>query len=237
MNNSLIHWGIPGMKWGVRRQNRLSNKVVVLKKGQEFHNISSGERNIKGTLYTSHTKKDNALYRTKYAAELRIFFGAKNIRDNTLVAKKDIKVSSEKVAVESFMKLYKQDPSGMAKHLANVKMQTNFFRALGKFVGIDTTNSLIEKYSHVDSKFLKDKGYDLFDNGLILDSPKRNAYFESLIKQGYSAKIDNNDKSSGVVQEPLIFFKGSSSLKLVKSVDFTEPEINALVESYFNENN
>lgn len=235
MNNSLFHWGIPGMKWGVRKQNRLSNKVKVFKAGKEFHNISAGERNLKSAVYTSHTKKDNALYRNKYSAELRLLFDAKNIRDNTLVAKKDIKVASEKASVESFIKLYKKDPVGMGKHLANVKMQTDFFRALGKYVGIDTTKSLIEKYSNAGDKFIKEKGYDLFDKGLVFNSPKRTEYFDSLIKQGFSAKIDNNDKSSGFVQEPLIFFKGSSSLKLVKSVEFTKDELDTLVEAYKNE--
>lgn len=234
-NKTLIHWGILGMKWGVRKQNRLSNKVRTLKRGKEFHNISAGERDTKGILYTSHTKKDNALYRNKYSAELRIFFGAKNIRDNVLVAKKDIRVASQKASVETFMQLYKKDPIGMAKHLANVKIQTDFFRALGKYVGIDTTKSLTNKYSNSGEKFIKEKGYDLFDKGLIINSPKRKEYFDALIKQGFSAKIDNNDKSSGVVQEPLIFFKGSDSLKLIKSIEFTQQELDSLVEAYYNE--
>ena len=44
MNNSLFHWGIPGMKWGVRRANR---RAAALARQSEDHKTVAGLRKKK----------------------------------------------------------------------------------------------------------------------------------------------------------------------------------------------
>lgn len=44
MNNSLFHWGIPGMKWGVRRANR---RAAAQDRQSEDHKAVAGLRKKK----------------------------------------------------------------------------------------------------------------------------------------------------------------------------------------------
>lgn len=63
--NELFHFGVTGMKWGIRKKkDSLNSKDRILKKGTEIQSISKGELSLeKGRrLYSSHTKFDNDSY-------------------------------------------------------------------------------------------------------------------------------------------------------------------------------
>lgn len=231
----LEHYGILGMKWGKKKATVLDNTDRVIKKNTEFHNISKGTRDSKGTLYTSYTKKDNLLYKGEYANELKLYFGSSDIFDNVYKPKKDIIIASEKKKVDTFRKMYESNPKEVGRSLAEAKVQTSFIRSLGKYMGLDTTNNLAKKYSKMGKDVVESGAYDEFMKGLVIDTPAKRKYFDKLLKDGYDAIVDNNDKSSGMADDPLIFFKGDKSLKQIAKIPITEGEIDIAMEQYAKE--
>lgn len=53
MNNSLIHWGIPGMKWGVRRNSRVGSS----RPDSEDHKIATNLKRKKTSEMTNEELK------------------------------------------------------------------------------------------------------------------------------------------------------------------------------------
>ena len=77
MNKELYHYGVLGMKWGVRKSRYKSSydSDIVLKKGSSIQNISGGKArylNNTNVLYVAHTKKDRLRYKDGYDAILDI---------------------------------------------------------------------------------------------------------------------------------------------------------------------
>ena len=143
----LYHHGIKGQKWGVRRfQNKdgsltpagkkrydeygmrygikaeydksKMDEDVILKKGTHIQNISSDSaRDVSKDrpIYGAHTKHDKDAYGGRFAKAVDTRYGI--AIKNDLVLLKDVKVASQKQAVETFMEMYKKDPKGVAESI------------------------------------------------------------------------------------------------------------------------
>ena len=105
INGELYHYGVKGMKWGVRKKYYKSymDNDRVLKKGFNVQNISANKaRDLSRNdpVYTSHTVHDNNAYSGRYAKNINLM-GDKAIK-NSIVLTKDVKIPSQKKAVELF---------------------------------------------------------------------------------------------------------------------------------------
>lgn len=148
----LQHYGVMGMKWGVRRyqpypkgyhgtgmyiggDSRHLDKDVKIKAGREFHRISTmPEKEIRDFIYLSHLKSDNDRYRNKLVYDINFQeVGDKNQEDVAIFdvkysSVKDLVAPSLKKSVDIFTELYKDNPIVRA----NVA-ETKRMKEAGKF--------------------------------------------------------------------------------------------------------
>lgn len=215
----LQHFGVKGMKWGVRKKkDEINSHTRTIKKGTTIQNISSRKLENNGRhMYGAYTSYD----KDSYVDLMGNWMYGKTSFKNNFVVKKDIKLASDRELVKTFVSLVKKNPEKVAEDMANAhndvsillkKSEKHFAKKLSKITDEDSKRGeqLTKQYITL---MVSDKS-----------SQTRAEFLGSLIKKGYDGMSDANDRDSGA-QDPLIIFKPSKSLGLVKSVQLTNDEL------------
>ena len=229
-NNELYHYGVKGMKWGVRKKHYKSymDNDRTLKKGFNVQNISANKaRDISknNPVYTSHTTHDNNAYAGRYASNMALMGDV--AYKNSLVLTKDVKIPSQKKAVELFMECYNNDPKGMAESIGRAYAELDYFHGISK-IREANANRITKKFSEKGSDWVESKGYLLFNQSMMAtkEDRARTKYYNLLTKKGYSAISDINDVQTGYgADDPIIFINPKKTLKNIESRKLTIDEI------------
>lgn len=219
--NYLIHYGTLGMKWGIHKQkDEINSKSRTIKKGTEIQNISSRVFDPKKSsrLYTSYTKYD----KDGYADLMGNFMYNERAYKNTFVVKKDIKVPSDKQATEIFAKTVKENPDQVAKDMAKAYNAEHIFTKTAKVF-----KKKFSELNNPESKKTQKLAKEFMSTTVLSKkaSTSANNFYANLIKNGFDAISDVNDRDGGM-QDPLIIvnmkvLKGTGSVKLTrKDLDY-----------------
>lgn len=209
-NNELIHHGVKGMKWGVRRTPEQLGRVVV-KKGSYIQSMSKDSvKKAKGSMYVSYTDKDNNFYE-KTLSDYYTLNGGKSVYKNVYKVKRDIIVPNDKTAMREFYSIYSKDRERIDSYMDKV---------YGKEV-LEPLRKRINNGTATPEDVRNHKLITL--QSMYYDDVVKNEYFKRLRKKGYNAVRDYFDYGytktwSGVqVDDPLIIFDSKKLMKLSKS--------------------
>ena len=193
MEQNLVHFGVLGMRWGVRKEQG-SSKKVSLDKGTKIQRIGSKGEGLEGMKYVSFTKSDNDFYKDMFLDDNKVTMKMK--------AKEAIITPTQQEAVnqliKSLSKMPMDDVVSAIKPLTVFKMEKSIRKQLEKaFTGDEKSKDKTAVF--IEEKLYKDE----------LASIKKR-YFSDLSKQGYNAIIDRSDTL--LTDLPLIIFNGDKSL-------------------------
>ena len=192
----IIHYGVKGMKWGIRKSDRDSKGDYIIKKKSRLGRVSLTEKDptYDNKKYLSTNRSDQEKWEeylgSRYAYRGRPTF---NIGYKTI---KDIKVLSSTHAGEKFVEMQKNDPDFKKLAIKDSKLA----------------------YKAYDLSFNEDPSEQIAMN-LAVQTETGHRFVDSILKEGYSAIEDQHGKN--VSEDPIIVFNPDENLKKT-SVDTTK---------------
>lgn len=188
----LMHYGIPGMKWGVRK----------IDKGSDFGRVTANKRNASRITKSDryfYTNADKQKYEGVYARQMKQYGGAKNVYAQRITNKETLYVASHKQARRVLRR------SMHDKHFRNQAS-----KAVDEYVYNTPITYLSPEYNRIFTKASRDlkrgkaskEAYAAINYMMInkTDAARKlnKEYDQALIKAGYDAIVDYNDtKLSG----------------------------------------
>lgn len=202
----------------------LSDKGITIKKGEKVQHVMSTEKkdmSNRDYLFVAATEADKKNYGGYFAALTKYRNQADQMYKMELTAMNDLVSPSKKERVNTFMEIYKENPTKVARQLAefNKRNYGDQYK--------ESVEQLTKKYSKMSTRQLKKMGYYTYANswfdpeaGTLRDMRSK------LEKKGYNAIIDDNDKRSFMQSEaPLIVFDVMNNLGNEKVSKLTNGEM------------
>lgn len=237
MDRELEHYGILGMKWGVRRTpeqlgHTKSGKRVghTIKKGTTFYRVSANPGDAKGPTYVTMYKPDRDLYRGSYSRTISKQQGGDgSAYETTYKSNKDLKIANRADILDEFKDLSKDTDT-----MRDLVIKFSLSRAktdvkMGRIEETDTLQRGKEYLLDYVQRWNTMPGgekYMVMTRGLtVAPETARAKFIKDLKKKGYDGYIDEAgvgglaSPREGV--EPLVIFDADKTLTQKKSGKLT----------------
>ena len=216
MDNELTHYGVLGMKWGVKKADKIGSRKdsFTIKKGATIYRtaVTDSEKNKTGHAFVSIDKKDALGYMRRGS------FLNQAAYNMTFKVTKDLVSPSMKVRVDEFIKLLDSDDS-FKKALATSQAQYSYYSTPEKI------KDKIDQLKTYEEKARLYKG--ALALGVASNAEVREKYLNSLSDLGYNMMIDDAD--AGIVSRvPVIVFDRQDSLEVISIKPVTRQSIREL---------
>ena len=256
MEDYILHYGVKGMKWGVRKdrnkgfirtpKQRKQERIVeeggtIVPIGTTFNRISTkAEKNPHPTRsYVTYTEVDHDYYK-QHMTNFRSRNFTRQMYDVSLKNIKDVAYPSHEKQVDEFVKLYGKHKvrviNDMATESADRIARINTGQPLNRLpkdFQKELRGVYTKKYSELNADELRSFGYEEFIR-TYSEIPVARVYEKQLRKQGYNAIRDDNDilynrMDSINPEKSIVVFEPSRNLKVTGSVPLTRSEYDAAV--------
>ena len=239
----LYHWGIKGMKWGVRRyQNKdgsltpagkkrytpgelgrtpvpkgvtvKSDGSITISKGVSLQRlVNDKSRDLKDVTYASVLEWDNAKY-VKYIGG-KGFFGGGRDKVLSLKANEDLKAPTVNDASKIMVNMLRSNPN----------FRSSFTNILGNTVSDKELKRMIDDPTGPDAKAWYDTLNMSMTFGPDFDPSApfiQKTFSKELQKHGYNMLRDENDFQNKVAKAPVIILNPQKTLTVTSVTDITD---------------
>lgn len=251
IDSFLIHYGVKGMKWGVRKEyastsgTSSSRKHSSLKpnsdgsidipKGSTIQRVVNGKRLLAkagadiGDTYTyaSFTKGDNLRYESRFGIHKNLLVKDAS-RVLSLRAKVDLKAPTPGETSRIFWDSLQKNP-------IDLKIARDYLRKSG----MGDPKALDRALSNPDSREAYNTYGLLFDTSIYGGSRMKNissSFINELGRKGYNTIVDPSDAAwGGMYDAPIVVFGGSKSLEVSASREVSKQsskEVSSILKEY-----
>ena len=236
----LMHYGVLGMKWGVRRyqpypkgkhgkflgQDR--DEDIKIKKGTSAYRVQAHKDLIgEGQTYVSLSKLDHMRY---IQASVD---GEGGVAVDAMLDQTDndgrpysvrLKLSRDVIAPS-----YSKTMDAFIDAVGQVGV-----KEVSKTMQRERGKEFVKNFKHLNKDDALDQAYIAFAGTFMRDTKAKEIFFKDLQNQGYNAIIDDWDNKintqKGYTETPIIIFQKQDSLKKVESVPISKED-----SDYFND--
>lgn len=220
--NKILHYGVKGMKWGVRNVDTRIGKNTSL---YRVSPIEEKHTKIHRT-YLAYTEKDINFYK-EHITKFRRTDDTKPMFLVEYKALNAIKHPSSKKQIDEFYDFYKKHKVLIGKEIADeMVVRLGYTEPSGVRTMFHEFYS--QQYSNLKDNDIRTKGYEMFMQ-TYSNTPVADLFQEQLKLKGYNALLDDNDVKNNNLdvfkpEKPIIVFDPPTNLKIIDNKQISEQE-------------